>query len=173
MRRGIDLNLGCPQEHARSGHYGAYLLGQKDWPLVEQIGMIVFHDEVVISTQCSIVSSMTKCLSVPISTKLRLCTPTSQTSLLASRLAAQGASWITLHARHVSARRRRAGAADLSVVKDLVERGLGIPVVSNGNVRTWEDIALNKEETGADGVMVGETLLANPWFVRASFLFMR
>ena len=48
MRRGIDLNLGCPQEHARSGHYGAYLLGQKDWPLVEQIGMIVFHDGVVI-----------------------------------------------------------------------------------------------------------------------------
>ena len=48
MRRDIDLNLGCPQEHARSGHYGAYLLGQKDWPLVEQIGMIVFYDEVVI-----------------------------------------------------------------------------------------------------------------------------
>ena len=48
MRRSIDLNLGCPQEHARSGHYGAYLLGQKDWPLVEQIGMIVFYDEVVI-----------------------------------------------------------------------------------------------------------------------------
>ena len=48
MRRSIDLNLGCPQEHARSGHYGAYLLGQKDWPLVEQIGMIVFHDGVVI-----------------------------------------------------------------------------------------------------------------------------
>ena len=48
------------------------------------------------------------------------------------------------------------------MVKDLVERGLGIPVVSNGNVRTWEDIVLNRRETGADGVMVGETLLANP-----------
>ena len=57
MRRSIDLNLGCPQEHARSGHYGAYLLGQKDWPLVEQIGMIVFHDEVVISTQLNAPSS--------------------------------------------------------------------------------------------------------------------
>lgn len=33
-----DLNLGCPQEVARDGHYGAYLLGQKDWPLVENIG---------------------------------------------------------------------------------------------------------------------------------------
>ena len=34
-----DLNLGCPQEHARDGHFGAYLLGQSDWPLVEKIGM--------------------------------------------------------------------------------------------------------------------------------------
>ena len=57
MRRDIDLNLGCPQEHARSGHYGAYLLGQKDWPLVEQIGMILFHDGVVISTLLNALSS--------------------------------------------------------------------------------------------------------------------
>lgn len=113
------------------------------------------------------VSSMSRSLSIPISTKLRLCTPTSQTPVLASRLAAQGASWITLHARHVSARRRRVGAADLSVVKALSEQGLDIPVVSNGNVRTWEDIKRNREETGADGIMVGETLLANPWFVLA------
>lgn len=59
------------------------------------------------------------------------------------------------------------GAADLSVVKALSELGLEIPVVSNGNVRTWEDIVRNREDTGADGVMVGETLLANPWFVLA------
>jgi tRNA-dihydrouridine synthase 1 len=37
----IDLNLGCPQEAARDGHFGAYLLGQKDWPLVESIGVSV------------------------------------------------------------------------------------------------------------------------------------
>ena len=34
----VDINLGCPQDAAREGHYGGYLLGQKDWPLVEQIG---------------------------------------------------------------------------------------------------------------------------------------
>ena len=37
--------------------------------------------------------------------------------------------------------------------------------MSNGNVRTWEDVCENRRTTGADGVMVGETLLANPWYV--------
>jgi tRNA-dihydrouridine synthase 1 len=36
--RTSDLNLGCPQTSARDGHYGGYLLGQKDWRLVESIG---------------------------------------------------------------------------------------------------------------------------------------
>lgn len=36
--RYVDLNLGCPQGNAKLGHYGGYLLGQKDWPRVEQIG---------------------------------------------------------------------------------------------------------------------------------------
>ncbi|KAI0066799.1 FMN-linked oxidoreductase [Artomyces pyxidatus] len=142
---GIDLNLGCPQEAAREEHFGAYLLGQKDWPLVQQI-----------------VSSLSHSLTVPVSAKLRLCTPTASTLPLAQSLAASGASFLTLHARHASTRRRRQGAADLSVVKALVD-GVDVPVVSNGNVRTWEDVHNNAEETGASGIMVGETLLENPY----------
>ena len=95
---------------------------------------------------------------------MRLCQNVGATPDLGARLEAAGASWITLHARHVSARRRRQGAADLSQVKVLKER-LRIPVVSNGNVRTWEDVVANQAETGADGIMVGEALLANPWSV--------
>ena len=85
----------------------------------------------------------------------------SSTLTLASNLQASGAAFIALHARHPSARRRRQGAADLSVVKSLVE-GVDIPVISNGNVCTWEDVLHNKDYTGARGVMVGESLLGNP-----------
>lgn len=35
----LDLNLGCPQEHARQNHFGGYLLTKKDWPLVDSIGV--------------------------------------------------------------------------------------------------------------------------------------
>ncbi|KAF8627332.1 hypothetical protein AX15_004406 [Amanita polypyramis BW_CC] len=141
----IDLNLGCPQECAREGHYGAYLLPQKDWPLLEDI-----------------VSSMRQSLAVPVSAKLRLCQPVPKTLELAQRLEHAGASWITLHARTISARRRRRGAADLSEVKNL-KQGLGIPVISNGNVRIWQNLEENLTFTGADGFMVGETLLGNPY----------
>lgn len=110
------------------------------------------------------VSALSQNLPIPISTKLRLCQPTSSTVTLARRLEHAGSSWITLHARHPSARRRRQGAADLEQVRILKE-SVGVPVVSNGNVRTWEDIVENKEYTGADGIMVGETLLGNPWCV--------
>ncbi|OCH85831.1 FMN-linked oxidoreductase [Obba rivulosa] len=140
----LDLNLGCPQEAARDAHYGAYLLGQKDWPLVE-----------------SIVSAMSHSFTVPVSTKIRLCQPVSATLDFAQRLEAAGSAWLALHARTVSARRRRQGAADLEQVKRLKEN-LTIPVVSNGNVRTWEDVENNRAYTEADGIMVGEILLANP-----------
>lgn len=144
----VDLNLGCPQEHAFLNNYGAYLLPQTHWPLLSQI-----------------ISSLTSSLlpSLPISAKLRLCTPDKHkdTLALARLLEHSGASWITLHARTVSMRRRRAGPADLGVVKTL-KKGLSIPVVSNGNVRVSEDLERNFVSTGADGMMVGETLLGNP-----------
>jgi tRNA-dihydrouridine synthase 1 len=54
--------------------------------------------------------------------------------------------------------------AELDVVKDLVkDEKVSVPIISNGNVRTWNDIERNLEFTGARGVMVGEALLTNPW----------
>ena len=165
MRSGADLNLGCPQDIAREEHFGAYLLGKKDWPLVQGIGEhlpppanFLCLPELMIRRA---VSSLSHALCVPVSAKLRLCSPVSSTLALATNLQASGAAFLALHARHPSARRRRQGAADLSVVKTLVE-GLDIPVISNGNVRTWDDVLHNKNYTGASGVMVGETLLDNP-----------
>ncbi|KAG6885735.1 hypothetical protein C0993_010562 [Termitomyces sp. T159_Od127] len=98
---------------------------------------------------------------VPTSAKIRLAQPVEKTVDFARRLEACGAAWVTLHARTVSARRRRQGAADLDQVKKL-KKCLRVPVISNGNVREWSNIPENLDYTGADGVMVGETLLGNP-----------
>ena len=124
-------------------------------------------------------SALAHALPVPVSAKLRLCHPAPHTLALAHRLEAAGAAWLTLHARYPSARRRRHAAADLDQVRALKfgpegtragegdgdgdGGGVRIPVVSNGNVRAWADVVANKAHTGADGIMVGEALLANPW----------
>lgn len=107
------------------------------------------------------VSTLASGVSIPILVKLRLCTPTESTVVLAKRLVQAGASVVALHARHASARRRRQGPAQLDVVKLLVQE-LDVPVISNGNVRTIADVTANRDYTGAAGVMVGETLLGNP-----------
>jgi tRNA-dihydrouridine synthase len=112
----------------------------------------------------SLVSAMSNSFTVPVAAKLRICQAAPKTLDLAQRLEACGASWLTLHARTVAPRRRRHGAADLSQVKRLKDN-LSIPVVSNGNVRVWSDLEENLNHTGADGCMVAETLLGNPWCV--------
>ncbi|KAF8893096.1 hypothetical protein BD779DRAFT_1610027 [Infundibulicybe gibba] len=140
-----DAIGGCTVLSCQRGHYGAYLLGQRDWGLVQGIG----------------IAAMSHSFTVPVSAKLRLCAPSEKTPELAKTLESCGASWVTLHARTVSAHRRRQGSARLDEVKRLKEN-LRIPVISNGNVRVFSDIARNLEETGADGVMVAESLLRNP-----------
>lgn len=171
---GVDLNLGCPQTRAQRGHYGGYLLSRKDWDQVE-----------------ACVRALVQGVRVPVSAKLRLCDYAPDTCALAVRLAQAGAQVITLHARHVAPNRRRAGAARLGYVRDLVDAleahelhasqpGGRTAVLSNGNVRTADDIAANLAYTRADGIMVGEPLLVRPdlfagasearWHVLSTFL---
>ena len=121
-----------------------------------------------------IVLKLSTNLSIPIHVKLRLCNPPSLTPSLAVLLARAGASVVTLHARHVASRHRRNGAAELKWVQAVKSAILEEPdsenmvVLSNGNVRTYEDCEKNLRETGADGVMVGEALLRNPRWVASS-----
>lgn len=122
-------------------------------------------DNAILNLGCHTVSGLTHTFPVPISTKIRLCNPVEQTLPFTKRLALAGSSWITLHARFGSStRKRRHGPADLSQVK-LLKESLQVPVISNGNVRTYEDVVQNLEFTSADGIMVGKTLLGNPWYV--------
>ena len=51
----VDINLGCPQRIAHSGHFGAYLLGAEDRRLV-----------------LSIVRELAAGLSVPVFCKIRI-----------------------------------------------------------------------------------------------------
>jgi tRNA-dihydrouridine synthase 1 len=148
---GVDLNLGCPQERAREGHYGAYLAGpsRRDWPTVA----------------ACVAALATGLAPLPVSAKVRLQDDLASTRDFARLLAGAGVAWVAVHGRtRGSAAHRRAGPARLDWVRAVVDelRPAGVPVVTNGNVRCHGDVHGALAATGAAGVMSGEGLLEHP-----------
>ena len=146
----IDLNLGCPQRTAYLGHFGSYLLGEEDRQLI-----------------LDIVKAGKDAVSIPIFVKIRLLDTIEETIKLCYQLRDAGASLIAIHARYrASWERTSAGARDGPALLDQVatiKQSMGdFPIISNGNVITYEDVISNKKLTGADGIMSAEGILNNP-----------
>ena len=56
----------------------------------------------------------------------------------------------------------RDGPALLDQVRIIKESMPSFPIISNGNIITYEDVVANRQNTAADGVMSAEGLLDNP-----------
>ena len=150
----IDLNLGCPQRIAHSGHFGSFLLGDEDRELV-----------------LGIVRTVAKGVApLPVFCKIRLLDSTAATVKLCEQLRDAGARLIAVHARHrvqydgktgrAVSRQGAAHVAEVAAVKSAL--GDDFPILSNGNTRTWADVEANLASTRADGVMSAEGLLDDP-----------
>lgn len=109
---------------------------------------------------------MVRCLSsglaIPTSCKVRLLPSFASTLRFCRGLQGAGCALLAVHGRQRgSPSRRRSGPADLHAIRAL-KRALSIPVLSNGNVRSGEDVSKVLRFTRADGAMVGEALLRYP-----------
>jgi len=93
--------------------------------------------------------------------KIRLLPSLEKTIEFAKMLQAAGCSLLTVHGRTKEQKGQRQGIADLDKVR-AVREALEIPVVANGNVRVFADVAANMQRTGAVGVMSAEGILRNP-----------
>ena len=147
----VDLNLGCPQRIAHSGHFGSYLLDDVDRSLVLEI-----------------VRTLATGLSIPVFCKVRLLETTDKTIDLCASLRDAGAALIAIHARHRvnlvgrSGPGARDGPALLEEVRKVVDAVPGVPIISNGNVKTWGDVCANLKSTCAHGIMSAEGMLDDP-----------
>ena len=148
----IDLNLGCPQRIAHTGHFGSYLLDSVDRPLV-----------------LSIVKTLSDSIDIPVFVKIRLLDSVPATIELVQQLREAGASLVCIHARYRVnlVGRTGAGARDGPAMLDQVaEVRRAVPsdliLISNGNIREYSDLAENQASTGTQGVMSAEGLLDNP-----------
>lgn len=157
----IDLNLGCPQRTAYTGHFGSYLLDEPDL-------ICAMVAAAVAATQ-----------SIAVCAKIRLLGSDEQETVqFCSDLCAAGVSLIAVHARHrASWERVGPGARDGPALLDQVAavvRGVTVAgkkncsnnvaaIVTNGNTTTWDgDVTANLQSTGAAGIMSAEGLLDNP-----------
>lgn len=143
--RGIDINMGCPVKKALRHNYGVALMGDPDYA-AEVVRMTVRH------------------AGVPVSVKLRAGLQNDLPFLLkfVRGLEDAGASWITLHPRIASMKRR--GSADWSQVATVRDH-LSIPVIGNGDVQCVDDVFRLLEISGSDAIMAGRALAARPWMM--------
>lgn len=144
---GFDVNMGCPKEFSLKGGMGAALLTQP-----EKIK--------------SILTTLVKGLSIPVTCKIRIL-PTLEETLELARLIEQcGVAALAVHGRTKEERPNSPNHND--VIREIAKT-LSIPIIANGGskeVKEYADIAKFREETGASSVMLARAAMWNCSIVR-------
>lgn len=142
----IDFNMGCPAPKIVSNNCGSALM--KDLDLAYEI-----------------VKGIVDNVSKPVTVKFR--SGYDQNSInaveCAKMLEKAGVDAITIHPRTKT--QMYTGSADYDIIRQ-VKESVSIPVIGNGDIRSFEDAKRMIEETNCDGVMIGRAAFGNPWVLK-------
>ena len=155
----LDLNLGCPQQIARRGRYGAWLWERDADAAVDVVRALRTH----FATDERVVTAKVRILPPGDDQAVR------ETADRCLRLADAGASLICVHGRTREQNKQLSGAANWASIKAVREAlaARDVVTVANGGIGDLQDVSNAFEATGCDAVMSSEGLLANPaLFVR-------
>src|SRR5580693_1934471 len=139
----IDINMGCPARNVTGGQSGSALMRDLDHAL-------------------TLIEATVSAVSVPVTLKMRLGWDDRSLNApeLARRAEAAGVRLISVHGR--TRCQFYKGEADWSAVR-AVRDAIGIPLVVNGDITSFEKAVAALEMSGADAVMVGRGAQGQPW----------
>ncbi|TCL75094.1 nifR3 family TIM-barrel protein [Hydrogenispora ethanolica] len=148
----IDINMGCPVPKVVSNGEGSALMN--NLPLAAEI-----------------IRAVAASVAVPVTVKFRL--GWDDDHIVAPELArlaeTNGAAAVTLHAR--TRNQFYQGRAAWEWIAR-VKRSVAIPVIGNGDVDSPQAARRMIEETGCDGVMIGQAALGRPWLLGQAAAFL-
>jgi tRNA-dihydrouridine synthase B len=139
----IDINMGCPARHVTGGQSGSALMRDLDHAL-------------------RLIEATISAVKVPVTLKMRLGWDDRSLNApeLARRAEAAGVQMITVHGR--TRCQFYKGEADWAAVR-AVRNAVGIPLVVNGDITSFEKAMTALEMSGADAVMIGRGAQGQPW----------
>lgn len=143
----LDLNMGCPAKKIVNDGGGSALLNNT------KLATEIFE-------------KMRSNLKIPFTVKMRAGWDKNhkQSVEIAKIAEASGVDAVTLHAR--TRAQAYEGQANWDLIKELKSE-IKIPVIGNGDIKTFEDINRMINETGCDAVMTGRTAISKPWFFKS------
>jgi tRNA-dihydrouridine synthase len=146
---GIDINLGCPQNIAKKGNYGAFLMEEAPEKVY---GMLKALRQSIPDT-------------VSVSAKIRLpLDPKRQTAVI-QHLCDTGINFLTIHGRDYTENKTTIKQIQLPRLIEAVQTARdygGLPIIVNGGIEYLEDAIRLQSITGAAAVMSSEAILERP-----------
>jgi tRNA-dihydrouridine synthase B len=139
----IDINMGCPAKHVANKQSGSALMRDLDHAL-------------------ALIEATIGAVALPVTLKMRLGWDAASLNApeLARRAQAAGIAAITVHGR--TRCQFFSGSADWAAIR-AVRDAITIPLVVNGDIRTFDDIDTALGASGADAIMVGRAAQGRPW----------
>jgi tRNA-dihydrouridine synthase B len=172
----VDINMGCPAKNVASSGSGAALIrtpdlareiiaatkeGVKHWvENGELTGLPNKTLNAIANLKKEIDVEIIQRKEIPVSVKTRIGFNEPVTEWWIQNLEKENPAWISLHGRTL--KQMYLGTADWNEIKKAVNI-TNIPILANGDIKTYDDFKRVLEITGAYGALIGRGSYGNPW----------